>query len=53
MPEPSAKEPGKEEPNAMADYNTVRVDQSGGVVTLTLNKPDKICLLYTSDAADE
>ncbi|MEL7728140.1 enoyl-CoA hydratase-related protein [Citromicrobium bathyomarinum] len=26
----------------MADYNTVRVDQSGGVVTLTLNKPDKM-----------
>ena len=26
----------------MADYNTIRVDQSGGVVTLTLNKPDKM-----------
>lgn len=26
----------------MADYNTIRVDQTDGVVTLTLNKPDKM-----------
>ena len=38
-----------------ADPALLLVEQSGGVVRLTLNRPAQYnaCLLYTSDAADE
>ncbi|WP_370177224.1 enoyl-CoA hydratase-related protein [Alteriqipengyuania sp.] len=36
----------------MADYNTIRVDQTGGVVTLTLNKPEKMNAMSTDMAAE-